>query len=168
MKKNTILKTAALLVALTIALLTFASCGEKEVSYKTGVDLPSLTSSLEETVSKSDNLTDATDDFLEFFLEVDPSLCESYTLRIPAGAESIDEYAIFEAKTDEDAASILDALTKYLKGRGEAWDGRYNASEKPKLDNAGTFRYGSYVGYVILSTEEKPAFLAAFEKAIKN
>ncbi len=163
MKKSVIAVISILLVSVMLF-----SCGEKEVSYRNGVDLAALSAELEKNISKASNLGDGSEDFIEFFLDLDSSLFTSSVVRTPTGALSIDEYAVFEAKDDESASKIAEALDKYRAGRKEAWDGRYNASEKPKLDNAKTFRYGEYAGYVILSASESSAFLSSLDKGLRN
>ena len=160
-------KTVVTVLSILLVSVMLFSCGDTNVSYRKGADLAALSADLEKNISKASNLGDGSEDFIEFFLDLDTSLFTSSVVRTPTGALSIDEYAIFEAKDDESASKIAEALDKYLAGRKEAWDGRYNASEKPKLDNAKSFRYGGYVGYVILSSAESPAFLSALEKGLR-
>lgn len=150
-----------------ILLVPLFSCSAAP-SYKTDVAVQTLASAAEPAISQASNLANASDEYLEFFLEVDPALYDDAIVRTPTGALSIDEYAIFRAKSEADAAAIRAALETYLTGRRSSWDGRYNASEKPKLDNAKCFTYGSYVGYTILSQSEESAFLSALENALRG
>jgi len=149
---------------LAAALLTLAACSGK--TYRTDVSLDTLASAGETCIEKRANLSDATEEFLDFYLSVDSQLYDSFRVRRPSGSASIDEYGIFLAKSPESAEQIRTALDGYLKGRVDSWDTRYDQSEKPKVDGAKTTVYGNYVIYTILSSSEQTAFLSAVEKQL--
>ncbi len=157
-----------ILCSLLSAILLFSLFACASASYRADVAVKTLADAAEPKISKASNLANASDDFMEFFLGVGADKYDDAIVRTPTGALSIDEYAIFRVKNEADAAAIRALLETYLTGRRSSWDGRYNASEKPKLDNAKTFVYGNYVGYTILSQSEQSAFLSALENALKH
>ncbi|MDY5940046.1 MAG: DUF4358 domain-containing protein [Eubacteriales bacterium] len=146
-------------------LFSLVSCGGAK-TYRSDVPVDSLAAAGEACIALRSNLSDATEEFLDFYLEIDTALCNGFKVRRPSGSSAIDEYGIFSAKSAEDAETIRGALNKYLKGRVDAWDTRYDQSEKPKVDGAKTTVYGNYVIYTILSSSEQTAFLSAVEELL--
>ncbi len=141
------------------------SCA-KELGFKVYFSVATLTEAGKKKINLSSNLTDASDEFMMFFLNVDASLYTECAVMTPAGSSSIDEFGIFKAASAEDAAKIETALKTYLASRVATWDTRYSQTEKPKVDGAKTTVYGNYVFYTILSADEQDAFLATIKEIL--
>ncbi len=151
-------KILSAFLVIVILLSAFVSCA-KEIEYKDDIQIATLVEAGKKQISLSSNLTDASEEFMMFFLNVDSSLYLECAVMTPAGSSSIDEFGIFKAVNAEDAAKIEMALNTYLASRLATWDTRYSQTEKPKVDGAKTTVYGNYVIYTILSAEEQTAFL---------
>lgn len=154
--------------AFLVLIMTFStliSCGG-EVSYKDDLSVTALADAGKNEISLASNLTNASDEFMMFFLNVDASLYSECTVLTPAGSSSIDEFGIFKASSAENVANIENALKTYLAGRVATWDTRYSQTEKPKVDGAKVTVYGNYVIYTILSAEEQGNFLDAVKEAL--
>ncbi len=151
-------KILAAFLVIVIAFSAFVSCGSK-VEFKDDITVATLVQAGKKQISLSSNLTDASDEFMTFFLNVDASLYTECVVMTPAGSAAIDEFGIFKASSAEDAAKIEASLKTYLASRVATWDTRYSQAEKPKVDGAKTTVYGNYVIYTILSSKEQTAFL---------
>lgn len=161
-------KFSRIIICLLAALTLFSaliSCGG-EKTYKNDVAVSALAESGVKKISLASNLTEASGEFMSFYLNVDASLYSECKVMTPGGSSSIDEFGIFKAKDADSAQKIAEALNKYLEGRVATWDNRYSQSEKPKVDGAKTDIYGNYVCYTILSSSEQSAFLNAIEDMI--
>ena len=155
--------TAILAIAMLCTLL--ASCAQ-EVQYKDDIQVATLVQVGKKQIALSSNLTNASEEFMMFFLNVDAALYSEYAVMTPLGSTSIDEFGIFKANNAEDAAKIETALATYLASRKSTWDTRYDQSQKVKVDNAKTAIYGNYVVYTILSPEEQDAFADAIKEML--
>ncbi len=159
------MKRTVSFILLAVFVLILVSCGS--VSYRSDVSVQDIAKEAEKGMSHADNLAKASADFLSFFLNVDPSLCDGFTVKNPTGSVSIDEYGIFKAKDAQSAEKISAALSSYLQSRIDTWDTRYDQSEKSKVENAETKTFGVYVCYAILSDAERNAFFGCVEGMLK-
>ncbi|MBQ7011543.1 MAG: DUF4358 domain-containing protein [Clostridia bacterium] len=151
-------KTLLTVISLIICLSCIVSCSGT-AEYKTDVAVSTLAERGVTKITFSSNLTEASSEFMSFFLNVDSSLYTECKVMTPGGSTSIDEFGIFKAKDADSAAKIADALNAYLKDRVATWDTRYSQTEKPKVDGAKTTVFGTYVCYTILSADEQTSFL---------
>jgi len=151
-----------MLIAITCACVN--ACGNK--GYKNDVAVATLSLAADADIAMKSNLADASSDFMEFFLNVDPSLYSEYSVKTPIGSASIDEYGIFKANSPEDAEKIAASLDSYLASRVATWDTRYSQEEKPKVDGACTKVFGNYVAYAILSDTERAEFFNNIEDTL--
>lgn len=157
-----------LLALLSVFTLTFLSaCGSK-AEYNNDVAVSDITAKAITVIEKRDNLTDATEEFLYFFLSLDEGSYSEFAVKTPLGSASIDEFGIFKTIGDDAAADIEGKLSAYLQGRVQSWDTRYDQSEKGKVDGAKVMRYGNYVAYAILSASEQEAFFNTVKDALSQ
>ena len=150
---------------LVLSFFAFTACTGKP-EYKTDVSVADLSAKALAVIEKRDNLTDASGEFLYFFLSLDENTYSEFSVKTPLGSASIDEFGIFKATSEESAEDIEAKLTAYLQGRVQSWDTRYDQSEKGKVDGAKVMRFGSYVTYAILSSSEQEAFFNTVKDAL--
>jgi len=88
-------------------------------------------------------------------------------VKINAKGVNIDEYGVFKAADEKEAASVKAAAEGYLRFRLDTWMREYMPEELPKLENAQVKVCGSYVLYAILDEDAAQAVFDAFEAALK-
>lgn len=157
-------KTFLTLVSLLLVASLF-SCG---ASYKDDVPLSVISAALEAKISHASNLVDADEDYIYYFLELDSSKLSEYTVRIPSGSASIDEYGLFHVKESADKDAVLAQLEAYIENRRVTWDTRYDQSEADKVKNAKVTVFGNYLLYTILSDAEAGEVIAAFKEQVEK
>ena len=158
-------KLLSAFLVITMLFTVLVSCGG-EITFKDDVSVAALADAGKKHISLASNLTNASDEFMTFFLNIDADLYTDFAVMTPAGSSSIDEFGIFKASSAENVANIENALKTYLTGRVATWDTRYSQTEKPKVDGAKVTVYGNYVIYTILSAEEQGNFLDAVKEAL--
>ncbi len=158
-------KIISLILALLLTAPLLIGCGG---GVRDDVTVESIATEIEKSISGSDNLSAADEDFITYQMNADPEKLGEYILKTPKSNSALDEYGIFRAKDAEQLEYIEKSVKDYLKSRREMWDDRYHQEEKPKIEGAVTKTAGTYVVYLILSEAERDSALTAFEYTLKK
>ena len=149
--KNLKKAISLLLIALTLCTLLCA-CGGGSTK---NVPAATISEAVNTAIGKADSLTNPPDSFITGYMKTEPSQFGDYVVCINAYGANIDEYGIFKAGENMDAAAVKKTVEDYLALRLASWMEEYMPEEKPKLTNAEIKTEGDYVMYCILSDEDK-------------
>ncbi len=157
------MKKITVLICLLAVLTLFSSCG-KEISYKNDVDISAFLADITDgTPYGSTSFSPASEEYAEFFLNIDPALIDSSKIMLPYSASACDELGVFEAKDIESAEKVKTTVETYLSGKKESWDTRYNSDELYKVEEAKIRVFGRYVVYTVMPEETAEEIFSAFE-----
>lgn len=157
------------LISITLVLISLftllCSCGG-ETAYKTDVPLSQLQSAAEAVLSNTDTLATLDSDYIEYMMELEASSFAEAIVRQQASGISADEYGIFKAASNEEAAALGAMLEAYLTKRDETWNPSYDADQYPKIKNATVKVFGQYAVFCILSDTDRDAVYSAVENIL--
>ena len=141
--------------------LLLTACGET-VSYSTDIAVSDLAASADTALTDSDKYADVSESYITNRMGIDLSGIEDYVVKINV----IDEYGIFKAPSNDDAAKIEETVESYLDKRVEEWMPEYMPEEFPKVENATVKVFGNYVVYCILADDAKSDVFTAVENTL--
>ena len=160
------LRITALIIESLTFLTLICSCGDKPASYRNDIPVADLKAAAEAKLSNTDTFVELDSDYIEYMMELDSSAFTEGIVRWQASGISADEYGIFKASTEEDAAALAELLKNYLKKRDETWNPSYDADQYPKIQNAEVKIMGQYAVFCILSDSDRAAVFTAVENAL--
>ncbi len=157
-------KAISLLLAVLTLCTLLCACGGSSAK---NVPAAQISEAVNAAIGKADSLTNPPDSFITGYMKTEPSKFGDYVVCINAYGANIDEYGIFKAGADMDAAAVKKTVEDYLALRLASWMEEYMPEEKPKLTNAEVRTEGDYVMYCILSDDDKAAAFQAFANVLK-
>ena len=146
---------------LALLMLCFPSCQEKP----SDAVMEDVVIAVEKAIPDSGNMVEADKDYLNGFFSAEPDDFASYIIKVQSDGSNIDEFGIFEAKSNDDISNITKMLDDFFETYRSAWNDSYLQSEYPKLRDAEYYVSGEFVMYCILNEETKEAALTAFKNA---
>ena len=152
-----------------LLLLPFSSCAKTE-EYRDDVACRPLTTKLAELCPVENGYSELGDEQLKYFFE-GTDLPTDYSMIGSNDMEDINEIGIFHCKNKEDAEKMLELTKKYIENMQATqvnFISSYAPYEIPKLEGADVRRYGNYVVYVILDTNEQKTAFSAIENELVN
>ena len=151
-------------VLLAILTLSFSSC---ITQYKDNISLEEIESKVEIAISSAD-FSDATENYISKIIGVDLDKIVEYSVKIPDGAPTLDEYGIFVCESDEVARDVAEKIDEYFKMRRDEWTGMYMQDQYPKLQNASCRVFGNYVVYLIAEKHIQQAAYNSIDDLLKK
>ena len=149
------------LLAICLMLCLFAACG----GVKDDVPVAEIVAAVDSAVG-AENLVAVEENYIRGRLKLDVSGCDEYSVKINSMGTNVDEYGLFKAKDEKEAAALAADVQSYLDERLSTWMDEYMPEEKPKLENAKVKVMGSYVIYCILSEADAATAMATFESCL--
>lgn len=144
---------------LALFMLCLSSCQEKP----SDAVMEDVVAAVEKAIPDSGSMVEADKDYLKGFFSADPDDFASYIIKVQSNGSNIDEFGIFEAKSNDDISNITKMLDEFFETYRAAWNDSYLQSEYPKLRDAEYYVSGKFVMYCILNEETKEAALTAFK-----
>ena len=151
-----------------VCLLFLVSCGGNEsssVSYKTDVELKTLTDIIYDASGNND-LTVADAGWVALNIPVDLSLCSESAIYI-SSTGTADMFGVFKANSEEDAEKLFGQSEDYLETLEANWMSEYLAEELPKIQNAKAIKCGLYVTFIIIDENSVNTAADNFKAALK-
>lgn len=148
-----------------ILALTFASCSKK-VEYKNDLACEPLAKDLSALCPVDDGYSEYGEDQIRFFFE-NTSIHDDYAIFYSTNAEDINEIGIFHCPNEDSAEEMARITENYIKMMQDTqinFISSYAPYEIPKLESAEVRRYGNYVVYTILDTDERRSVYSLLEK----
>ncbi|MCI8388451.1 MAG: DUF4358 domain-containing protein [Clostridiales bacterium] len=157
------IRIISLIIIIAVSICTFASCGDKQPTYKTDVPVSELCVVVDAVIPDSNSMATMDSSYINGYMDIDVSGFEEYAVKVKASDASIDEYGIFKAPSEDKVSEITKIVDGYFKHRLDIWMDDYLPEEKPKLKNASYKVIGRYVVYCILTDDTKAAVFNAVE-----
>ena len=142
----------------------FSGCA----SYKNDVPVQLIATTLCKKIEGSENLAEASPDYIKYCMDSDLSLFSEYIVLYPFAGIEYNEIGIFKVKSLDDIKAATAEIDRYILFKKSNWDTRYLNDEFKKTDNSKPIICGNYIFYTILSKEESNAAINIFEKLIKK
>lgn len=146
---------------MALLMLCFPSCQKKQ----TDATMDDVIAAVEKVIPESGSMVEADKDYLKGFFSAEPDDFASYIIKRQSEGSNIDEFGIFEAKSEDDISSIKKMLDDFFEFYRAAWNDSYLQSEYPKLRDAEYYVSGKFVMYCILDANAKEEALTAFKDA---
>lgn len=156
-----------LLAVLCVGLLCACNNGTDTPTTKTDVSVTDLAAKVDEAIGAGENMAARDEDYIQGMMKMDVSNYSEYIVKTNAMGTNIDEYGIFKAADETQAAEIAQAVDAYLKMRNETWMEEYMPEEHPKMEAASYEVCGLYVMYAVLADDAKTAAFGAFTGALE-
>lgn len=150
------------LLAICLTLCLFAACG----GVKDDVPVAEIVAAVDSAVG-AENLVAVEENYIRGRLKLDVSGCDEYSVKINSMGTNVDEYGLFKAKDEKEAAALAADVQSYLDERLSTWMDEYMPEEKPKVENATVKTQGVYVMYTILSDKGAAAAFKTLDEAVK-
>ena len=141
-------------ILLAFVLLALASCSA-QADRITTADAREIASIIEESAPSSFGYCDVSEYYEESFFDDMSDLLQCYVFKCNEST-NFNEFGIFEFESPSDAKKNEIIIKNYLvKSRQDFENGIiYNTAEYPKFKNATLRRYGNFVIYTILNSDE--------------
>ena len=149
--------------------IPFCACA-KRGEYKDDVTCRLITNELATLCPTENGYSNFGTEQIKYFFD-DTDIPTDYSLIYSTDAEDINEIGIFHCANADDAEEMLEIAREYIKDMQETqvnFVSSYAPYEIPKLEGAEVRRYGNYVVYVILDTNERKTAFSTIEKALAN
>lgn len=162
------MKKLLLITALLLCVCLYAC--SKVAEYRGDLDTEDILKGAPHTVRSADDYAEYDEDLVEFLFGEMPA-SRDHTLLYSTEQSDIDEFGIFRAESEAEALEIYEKTAEYiseLQSTQRAFIASYAPSELPKLDSAEVRRYGNYVVYAILSSDDKDALFSHVESALRE
>ncbi len=156
-----------LLVILSI--IPFYACGRRG-EYKDDVACRILTNEIAVLCPTENGYSNFSHDQIVYFFE-NTAIPTDYSMIYSTDAEDINEIGVFHCADEESAAQMLKLTQNYIENMQDTqvnFISSYAPYELPKLEGAEVRRYGNYVVYVILDTNERRAAFSALEAELHS
>jgi len=163
MKKLSI-TTAACLLSLSAAL---CSCAAR---YADGISCAELGESMLNSIEEVEEYTEFEDTHKEYYFN-NTEHYDDCSLLYSKDVRDIGEIGIFHAPDENSARAMEEACLKYLdelKTGTRAFIESYAPEELAKLDAAKVRRFGCYVVYTVLPSNEANSLFKTIEKTLKK
>ncbi len=162
------IKRLTALFLAVLALLTFASCGEKQNYADDRASAKLLDSGIS---ALNDGVTYATADagYLDDYFIL-PSYVTESVIKFASDTNNLNEFGIFHVEAGR-ADPLEELLEDYLERsyqKNKTWYDSYMPNETPKLRDAEVETYGNYVAYAIASDKDSELFFDTIEKALRG
>ena len=142
----------------------------RAAEYRNDLDTEDILKGAPHPVRSADDYAEYDEDLVEFLFGEMPA-SRDHTLLYSTEQSDIDEVGIFRAESEAEALEIYEKTAEYiseLQSTQRAFIASYAPSELPKLDSAEVKRYGNYVVYAILSSDDKDALFSHVESALRE
>lgn len=126
-----------------------------------------LAEKLGEEIDGFENLTEASSDYIKYCIGSDLSLYSEYIILYPFSGTVYNELGIFKVKDMNAVNEGIEEVKKYISFKKENWDMRYNSDEYKKIESANVTRFGKYILYTILDTEESKEVEKHFREELR-
>ncbi len=158
------MRKAILNITLILMLiLSLTACNEKK---EVVLDIDALTTEVTTAAEFREEMQELNDDvIINIYSKLDLNNLEKYRVFVNSTGGKADELAIFEAKTEEKAEEIYNAVLERIADLNFAFDG-YVPEELKYIDNAIVKKEGKYVLFAI--SEKYEAVNEVFVKHIKG
>ena len=159
-------KLLALILIITICLVSCSKNTENQNNYLTNVDCKTLADIVLNN-TQDISFTQAEEAYVELNISVDTSLCDDYTVYI-SQTGSADLFGIFKANSLENADKVLEMAEEYLENLEKNFMSEYQPDELPKVKNAVAKQFGTYVIFTVLEEDQKNLSLQEIETTLKG
>lgn len=152
---------------IVFTLIPFSACS-KRGEYRDDIACRLLTNELAVLCPAEDGYSNFNAEQIRYFFE-NTSLPTDYSMIYSTDTNDINEIGIFHCKNEEDTEEMMAIVEQYIKDMQETqvnFVSSYAPYEIPKLEGAEVRRYGNYVVYVVLDTNERRAAFATLEKEL--
>ena len=161
-------RSISLLLLACLCLGLLCACGGGDSSeYRTDVSVNDIAAAVDTAIEAGDNMASVDANYILNRMEMDVSDYAEYVVKINAFGANVDEYGIFKAADEAQAAEIASAVEAYLQMRNDTWMTEYMPEERPKMEAASYQTAGLYVMYAVLWDEPKAAAFEAFTSALQ-
>ena len=159
-------KIFALILIITLCLVSCSKNNENENNYLTNVECKTLADIV---LNKTQDIsfTQAEEAYVELNISVDTSLCDDYIVYI-SQTGSADLFGIFKANSLKNADKVFRMSEEYLENLEKNFMSEYQPDELPKVKNATTKQFGTYVIFTVLEESQKTLSLQEIETALKG
>lgn len=169
LKKLRIFTSVLPLLALCVAL---SGCGKGAYGdgYRDGISCREISEQITAQLPAELDFRELDESFREFYFDESDGFDDCYIV-YSAENEDISEIGIFHAECDEDAEAVERACREYIADLGEnsrAFISSYAPWEVSKLDGAEVRRYGRYVAYTVLRSEDSEKVFDMIRKALEK
>ena len=156
-------------IAALLFCVCFYACA-KATEYRDDLDTEDILKGAPHGVRRADDYAEYDDDFVEFLFG---SLASSrdHTVIYSRDQNDINEVGVFHAESEDESLEFYEKATEYIsemRDTQRAFIASYAPEELPKLDNAEVRRYGKYVVYAVLSTDDSEALFSHIENTLKE
>ena len=160
------MKKILLFIALAISMLIFPSC--KQAEYSSSLTSKELSDALMGQISGSEDYIEYTDEELSYF-DFAKNADADITVLYSRAAEDVGEIGVIRI-SKEKAKEMQSAVENYLKmqkNEKAAFFKNYAPGELSKLDRAEVRRFGDYIIFTVLSSEDSQAVFNKVEEILK-
>ena len=157
-------------IALILLLCLALYACSKGAEYRDDLDTEDILKGAPHSVRSADNYDEYDDDFIEFFFGDIPA-ARDHTVLYSKEQNDINEVGIFHASNESEALEIYEITSAYIKDMQETqrtFIASYAPNELAKLDGARVQKYGHYVVYTILNSDDADAIFAHIENTLKR
>jgi hypothetical protein len=164
-------KFAAFILTLTVfgQIFLITSCSQKD-NYRNDISCYELTDDFINSQSNSHDYSYYSGDEISFFIKI-PDYVTDVSVIYSTDVNDINEIGVFRCADEKGAEAFLAEVSSYLqeqqKGQ-KAFISSYAPREVPKLEGAEARRYGSYVIYTVLSSDDKKTLWETAEKKLRG
>ena len=152
-----------------ILLIPFSACA-KQGKYRDDIACRLITNELSVLCPAENGYSNFGPEQIKYFFD-DTNIPTDYSMIYSTDAEDINEIGIFHCADADDAEDMLEIVREYIENMQETqvnFVSSYAPYEIPKLEGAEARRYGNYVVFVILDTNERKTAFSAIENELLN
>ena len=150
-------------------MIPFSACA-KRAEYRDDVSCTLITNELAKLCPTESGYSNFGADQIKYFFD-DTDIPTDYSMIYSTDAEDINEIGIFHCANEDDAEDMLEIAREYIENMQATqvnFVSSYAPYEIPKLEGAEVRRYGNYIVYVILDTDEKRVAFSTIENELLN
>ncbi|MBE6596170.1 MAG: DUF4358 domain-containing protein [Ruminococcaceae bacterium] len=158
------MKRAIILLLSLLLALTLTSCSSKK--YSDGISCRELSESL--IGDDTEDYSRYGEDYLDFFFD-GAALCDDFEIIYSTEVNDIDELGIFhlaEGSDPEELSALAESYLSEMREGKSAFIGSYAPEELPKLERAEVRRFGNYVIYAIMDSEDRAEVFRKIEERL--
>ena len=149
------------LLAICLCLSLFACSDVRD-----DIPVQILSERLLENINGSENMSEASTDYIKYCMESDLGIYSEYIVLYPFAGKIYNEIGIFKVRDEKDVEKAVSEVKSYITFKTENWDTRYMGEEFEKIKNSEIVPLGKYVLYTILSENEQKKVVEEYKKQL--